>query len=374
MMSSKLITICFFVLIIEQVSGQNINSGAIVEAYKNAMKSLTSIEYELSGYGINSGDSSWIKGIVTYKEGTDYDQNRFHFHGETGQNGFIRQLEFSDNNEHYFIRESDNTIRTFKNVSQALLKIGLKPSHHVFNGPFSSAPQYGYISNESKVEFISHEVVEGVECIKLKVTGKSSSTINMFIGREDHLLRRLEHQKYVLNYNIKRLNYNLSDEVFDLSKKYSQEVVRAEVLEVNSEAPSFSLKDLTGLNVALKEFEGKIVVIDFWGTWCKPCLKQIPELNEMFYSLSKQNIIFLSISCFDKTKDDVMRIVETNGIEYPVLLNGDEISRLYGVITFPTLIVIDKVGKILLTKGSGGTHDNSSLAAITDIIISKRNE
>ncbi|WP_270087942.1 TlpA family protein disulfide reductase [Sphingobacterium sp. SYP-B4668] len=108
------------------------------------------------------------------------------------------------------------------------------------------------------------------------------------------------------------------------------------------EAPSFSLKDNEGRLVSLNDFKGKLIVLDFWGTWCGPCMQELPKLKS-FYQENSTKVELVSIACLDKPKDwqAVIRSQELNWVQ---LVNDGEydVSILYGVQSFPTKIIIDK--------------------------------
>jgi cytochrome c biogenesis protein CcmG/thiol:disulfide interchange protein DsbE len=114
-------------------------------------------------------------------------------------------------------------------------------------------------------------------------------------------------------------------------------------------APDFSLSDLDGNKVSLSDHRGKVVVLDFWATWCPPCRKGIPDFVEMQNEYGKDNFIVLGIN-LDRG-DDVGSMVEefakNYNINYPVLYHNPQIVMAYGGIqSIPTTFVIDQEGKV----------------------------
>jgi cytochrome c biogenesis protein CcmG/thiol:disulfide interchange protein DsbE len=114
-------------------------------------------------------------------------------------------------------------------------------------------------------------------------------------------------------------------------------------------APDFSLSDLDGNKVSLSDHRGKVVVLDFWATWCPPCRKGIPDFVEMQNEYGKDNFIVLGIN-LDRG-DDVGPMVEefakNYNINYPVLYHNPQIVMAYGGIqSIPTTFVIDQEGKV----------------------------
>ena len=112
-------------------------------------------------------------------------------------------------------------------------------------------------------------------------------------------------------------------------------------------APDFSLPDLKGHTVHLKDFRGKVVVLDFWATWCGPCKMEIPHFVELMKRHGEKGLEIVGVA-MDETGADVVRpFVEKNGLHYHVLLGDDyTANRFGGVNALPTTFVIDRGGHI----------------------------
>jgi thiol-disulfide isomerase/thioredoxin len=112
-------------------------------------------------------------------------------------------------------------------------------------------------------------------------------------------------------------------------------------------APAFSVAGLDGQPVALKAQGGKVVLLNFWATWCKPCRAEIPDLIALQNAYAgKLQIIGLSLD--DESPDVVREFVRDKGINYPVAMATDEIRALYGgVPALPTSFVVDTQGRVV---------------------------
>jgi len=116
-----------------------------------------------------------------------------------------------------------------------------------------------------------------------------------------------------------------------------------------SKAPDFKLKLTNGKDIKLSDHKGKIVIIDFWATWCPPCRKGIPDLIDIQKRYDK-NLVIIGISLDTETKDDVVPFINKIGINYPVAYGNMEVVQAYGNIqAIPTSFIVDQKGNIVDT-------------------------
>ena len=127
-------------------------------------------------------------------------------------------------------------------------------------------------------------------------------------------------------------------------------------------APSFTLKDLNGENVSLSDFSGKVVILDFWATWCPPCKAEIPHFVELSEQYQGKGLAIVGVSLDREGVDVVKPFVQKFGIEYPVLISDGQVTKAYGGInSIPTTFVIDSAGNI--RKKYVGYRDKSVFEA-----------
>jgi len=112
-------------------------------------------------------------------------------------------------------------------------------------------------------------------------------------------------------------------------------------------APSFTLQDLNGKPVSLSDFKGKVIVLDFWATWCPPCVIEIPHFIELYEQYKDQGFAMVGISLDREGISVVKSFVRKYQINYPILMTDGQVDRVYGGITaIPTTFVIDSAGNI----------------------------
>ena len=118
-------------------------------------------------------------------------------------------------------------------------------------------------------------------------------------------------------------------------------------LSKNVQATDFTLPLLSGEEVTLQEYQGKIIILNFWASWCEPCNKEAPHLQN-FYKKHKRDVEILAINVTTKdNRTDVEKFVEKYHLTFPVLLDeSGDTSTMYGAFSFPTTIIIDREGTI----------------------------
>jgi cytochrome c biogenesis protein CcmG/thiol:disulfide interchange protein DsbE len=118
-------------------------------------------------------------------------------------------------------------------------------------------------------------------------------------------------------------------------------------------APNFTLEDLSGKKVSLSDHRGQFVLIDFWATWCPPCIKSIPELVELHKKYKEQGLVVLGISLDDPAQVDSSLLTafkEKNRIDYVILRGGEKVVRDYSGpegMSIPTMFFVDREGRII---------------------------
>lgn len=112
-------------------------------------------------------------------------------------------------------------------------------------------------------------------------------------------------------------------------------------------APDFTLKDAVGKDVKLSSFKGKVVLLNFWATWCGPCKVEMPWFIEFQNKFQGKRFTVLGVSMDEDGWKVVKPYVEARGINYPILLGNEDVAKKYeGLDALPTTLVLDRNGKI----------------------------
>ncbi len=130
---------------------------------------------------------------------------------------------------------------------------------------------------------------------------------------------------------------------------------------VGKPAPQFALEDLSGKMVSLSSYKGKALLINFWATWCGPCKLETPWLVDLRNQYAPQGFEVLGVSTddidrsdkekFGEEKRDIGRFVQQMHMPYPVLIEGDLLSKPYGGLdAMPTSFFVDRTGKVVAAE------------------------
>jgi len=223
---------------------------------------------------------------------------------------------------------------------------------------------------------------DGTVCYRFRFS------VHLWIGTEDHLVRRhatpipaCGEESGLLSAttlsNIE-LDPNLEDGFAEvpLPKGYGRETIDssifsgcgipplAEVADSGKPAPEFELETAGGETIRSADLRGHVVVLDFWGTWCAPCVKALPHVQALHEKYGAE-VRVLGISCREPADADPARVMEERGCTYPLLVDGDETAARFGVTGYPTVVVIDPRGRIVASvTGFGPAGERRIVEAI----------
>jgi peroxiredoxin len=136
-------------------------------------------------------------------------------------------------------------------------------------------------------------------------------------------------------------------------------------------APAFSLPDLNGTPVSLSSLRGKGVIVDFWATWCPPCVKEIPHFVELYDAYKDKGLAIVGVS-LDDTKEDIEKYLQEQKVTYPILhadkMTLSKLTNDYGGVQFiPTTFFISPDGNIV--ERLEGYHTKAELEQIVTKIL-----
>lgn len=254
---------------------------------------------------------------------------------------------------------------------------GLRIGHQL---AMSSDPRSKFAHGLVSAKVIDNDAPEGTTVVALVqqptpgnlVSGMISGeplTIELWIDAETHLVRRASYEapldkmprewvyndlgqqgRFTEQYITAQTDPTLSDDHFAFTAPQGADRVDwfgSEKPWIGRRAPDFALTDYDGNEIALADYRGKVLIVDFWGTWCPPCVKEMPSFVELHQKHRDQGFEIIAIACYDKERA-VRKFNAKHNIEFatPPLDADKQVQRDYKVGGFPTSFVLDKQGII----------------------------
>src|ERR1035438_9458002 len=132
---------------------------------------------------------------------------------------------------------------------------------------------------------------------------------------------------------------------------------------VGATEPDFTLPDTGGNTVHLREFQGKVIIVDFWATWCPPCRALMPRLQKMYVNWDKRGLVVLGLDVGEDA-DTVERFAREQSYSFPLLIGAEpDIAAKYFVEAYPSTFVIDRLGHIVYRDLGGADPAKLQAAA-----------
>ncbi|BCB04584.1 thiol-disulfide oxidoreductase ResA [Bacillus sp. KH172YL63] len=118
------------------------------------------------------------------------------------------------------------------------------------------------------------------------------------------------------------------------------------MLKAGDKAPDFVLEDMDGETHRLSDYKGQGVFLNFWGTWCKPCEREMPYMNNQYAKYKDQGVQILAVNV-GESDFLINRFVSKHGLEFPILVDKEEeVQNAYGIDPLPTTFLINPEGEI----------------------------
>lgn len=142
---------------------------------------------------------------------------------------------------------------------------------------------------------------------------------------------------------------------------------KVEIIKVGSQAPDFELVDLNGETHRLSDYKGQGVFLNFWGTWCGPCEREMPAMNRQYTAYKTQGVQTLAIN-IAQSDLEVNNYVKNMGLTFPVAIDKTKsVMEAYNVGTLPATVLIDPEGKVV--KVITGEMSEANIAAYMEAIM-----
>jgi peroxiredoxin len=150
----------------------------------------------------------------------------------------------------------------------------------------------------------------------------------------------------LLGYSKAEINTMIDETVF-----VGRNILRQDLLadQLNISMPDFEIMGLDSITISQEKFKDKILIVSFFATWCPPCRKELPHMNEVYHEYKDDPDVEIIVVSTDQDKFLVPPFIEKNGFDFPVYY-ADGLNKAFGVKGIPTLFVVDKQGMIRYKK------------------------
>jgi thiol-disulfide isomerase/thioredoxin len=133
------------------------------------------------------------------------------------------------------------------------------------------------------------------------------------------------------------------------------------LLDVGTAAPDWQLTGADGNAHSLSSYRGKLVVMDFWATWCVPCAAVMPRMQKLQQKFADKGVVVFGINSWENS--DAVAFMKEKRYSYELLLNGEKIAAAYKVTTLPVVYIVGSDGKIIYCHEG---EDQKDLAAVIE--------
>jgi len=145
--------------------------------------------------------------------------------------------------------------------------------------------------------------------------------------------------------------------------------VHAYAVTLQEEAPDFTLKSLEGNNLRLEEYRGRVVLINFWASWCGPCRQEMPLLDRLHRRYEDTGFAVLGVNVEGEVKP-AQELVDKTKVTFPILIDeGQKVSELYDLEAMPSTVVVDRDGVVRYIHLGYKPGDEAKYVDIVKLLI-----
>jgi len=149
-------------------------------------------------------------------------------------------------------------------------------------------------------------------------------------------------------------------------------IPKLQEIKDRSSAPGFTLPAPGGRKISLDDYRGKVVLLNFWATWCPDCRTEMPAMDRLYRDFKGQGFEIVAVNVKDK-REDALAFIKKNKISYPIMMDPEgDVGLLYGAFAMPTTYLIDRRGVVLARMwGSADWNSPAARKLIGEIVQQK---
>lgn len=344
----------------------------ILKASAGKINSLKNISYNI--YTENAHEK--ITADVTIERGgvyTLYDGSRFKVKGIALSDHGSEQISFAYNGTSfdYIDIKTQELVKLENPDYKKIGRTGMIVYDQLIPAPYwQKIPFENILKQLTHAEVLNDTVIYNISCNRIKVNmevnneamGKIKLESVWFIDKETKLICGQQTRSGKTFIKVKAVNEALNENYFNIASAGIKTITGLEpkndgLLAIGTKAPDWTLPSSLGKQMSLHELKGKVVLLDFWGTWCVPCLRAMPDIQAIHSTFKDQPVEIIGVSVETESNADPLGYVKRKGYTYPIVTEGHKITRDYKVVQFPTVYIIDKNGIIIHAEHSGNREN-----------------
>lgn len=344
----------------------------IIMSSNERIKKLKTISYNI--YDENTIEK--VTADVTIQRGEDIPvlEAKVKVNGIVMSNAGSKQISFSFNGQCFdFIDVKTSQMTRLDSISYNKLgRTGLMQYTLLAMAPYRQKEPFEILLKQlTKAERLQDTMIYNVPCFAIRISmeinseamGKQTIESTWYIDKEKSLICGKKSKTNQQFLKIRSTNEEYTNDYFSLTavsevrKITGLEPMGEGLLKVGSKAPDWSLPSSENKALSLSDFKGKVILLDFWGTWCMPCLKAMPEIQGISDLFKNEPVVVMGVSVETEKNADPVGYMKRKGYTYTTLTDGARITKDYKVAEFPSIYLIDKDG-IVIHAEHGGNREN----------------
>lgn len=345
---------------------------ALLEQAAETLRNVVTVQYDAQLEMRSTAGRRVVSGTVTLAK---YEDTTGLLAGRIAVSGKVFRPE-SQSIEHFETKFDGSTVRRYLSGSGVVLQADAGyGGDGLLKGRFGSLILMHFLTVDpflADLQAAETSLMETVDIdgrpadvVNVKFSGMDAE-ITWYFDRETHYpVQRIRRFKSARGSDVESIltisnivvGIDVSDDTFTIDAPEGTRVEQMgrrppDPFVVGDVAPDWTLTDGDGAEHSMTDYRGKLVVMDFWSTWCPHCREAMPAMQRLHDKYTDRGVAVLGINCRERTRVDAAQFVRDRGFDYPIFVDGGGIAPRYRVQGIPAFFVIGPDGK-LLYRGSG---------------------